>query len=309
MILPKDGDISTIENNFGDHNTGLQVAGNNNISSLLPRNNPLATTGTAIQNQSWPDNFDLLKDQTPLDLFSDSLAALIQTWAAIKEIGGAIYKGFSLVFPSLEIYMTKRRLRNLIMVLRNAQEMIEKYGLTTEQVRYCSEKIGIPLLENASLEEDDGLRNIYAALLYDAIHPNGSDETMTLDFINTVKQLSSANGRIFRYIARERAKKDDFYINVDDIADKLGMEKEEISMSFESLERLGLISTQKLQKLNPQQFYPTELSTTLGRKTILGKGPKYAPNYNTIDIFSNSAPYLTKLGESLSELLAKTEGW
>ena len=64
------------------------------------------------------------------------------------------------------------RLKNLEEISKKHLRNIEKRHLAKEDLRVVSLKIGLPLLNEASLETDETLQEIWAKLLTNAADPN-----------------------------------------------------------------------------------------------------------------------------------------
>lgn len=78
------------------------------------------------------------------------------------------------------------RLKNQIRILKKAQEILDNAGVSPKKV---SLKTLVPLLENASLEEDESLIDKWAALLATAANPN-SNLSVLPSFPEILKELS-----------------------------------------------------------------------------------------------------------------------
>ncbi len=84
------------------------------------------------------------------------------------------------------------RLQNQIKILTKARSMLEKAGISPTAVPL---KTLLPLLENASLEQEDDLQTKWAALLANASSPAGSLLVLP-GFSEILKQLSPQEARL-----------------------------------------------------------------------------------------------------------------
>lgn len=76
--------------------------------------------------------------------------------------------------------------RQVRLVDRSRQIMLEK-GIA-EEFRPVSPKVALPIVENASIEDNDDLQDLWANLLVSALDPNHPD-TIRIAFIDILKQL------------------------------------------------------------------------------------------------------------------------
>jgi hypothetical protein len=77
-----------------------------------------------------------------------------------------------------------------------AERMAQKAGFSPQAVRI---KILFPLLEGASLEEDEGLHTMWAALLANAASPASADKVRP-GYIALLKQMSPDEAAILRWV-------------------------------------------------------------------------------------------------------------
>ncbi len=84
------------------------------------------------------------------------------------------------------------RFKNKIDITLKAKKFLESKGIEPKQVE---PKIVIPLLESGSMENNDDLQTMWAALLANAADPT-SAKKITPSFIEILKQLSSAEVKL-----------------------------------------------------------------------------------------------------------------
>ena len=73
--------------------------------------------------------------------------------------------------------------------MRSAQTKLDEAKLKPEEREVISLKLGLPLIEKASLEEDPTLQELWANLLANALNPNHSAEVRTI-FVDIIHNLS-----------------------------------------------------------------------------------------------------------------------
>ena len=91
-----------------------------------------------------------------------------------------------------------RRAKNLITFKTKVLEKAEKLRLSPDDYKELPIKIGIPILENASLEEDNSLQELWANLMTKALDPNFKEEIRTA-YIDIIKGLSPLDVKILNY--------------------------------------------------------------------------------------------------------------
>lgn len=150
-----------------------------------------------------------------------------------------------------------RRWENQVALMLKAEAKIKELGLQGK-LRPLEMKIGVPLLEAASLEEDEYLRDLWANLLVSSVNPNGNNITHPA-FIQVIQNLTNAEAKIMNWIAghhyyAEAIAEETSSIHGNEgnsfieqkiqIAVKAGIdnsEKEEVEAWFDNLLRLELL--------------------------------------------------------------------
>ena len=121
---------------------------------------------------------------------SSSLIPIKDVYEISKELFGYGYDVIGFLFPKVPSKITARRAENLITVMRNAQKKLDEAGLKPEEKNAVALKLGLPIIEKASLEEDPSLQELWANLLANALNPNHSDKVRTI-FIDIIQNLSA----------------------------------------------------------------------------------------------------------------------
>jgi hypothetical protein len=97
---------------------------------------------------------------------------------------------------SLKDNVVAWRFRRQVRLLEQTNEMMKRAGLKPKQVPF---KLLAPIVQNASLEDDDGLQNRWAALLAN----NASGKYTETVFPEILKQLSAADAHLLNMCLRE----------------------------------------------------------------------------------------------------------
>lgn len=125
------------------------------------------------------------------------------------------------------------RFKNQIRILEKSKKIVEKKNINIQQIPL---KILVPLLDGASLEEDDDLRDNWSALI--ANSANNDKDICNPIFSDILKQLSSNEARCINKMMEEKSYSDfGFY--------ELWKEFELNWTNVYNLKRLGLIETEK----------------------------------------------------------------
>lgn len=121
---------------------------------------------------------------------SSSLIPIKDVYEISKELFGYGYDVIGFLFPEVPSKITARRAENLITVMRSAQKILDEADLKPEERNALSLKLGLPIIEKASLEEDPILQKLWANLLANALNPNHSDKVRSI-FIDIIQSLSA----------------------------------------------------------------------------------------------------------------------
>ena len=218
----------------------------------------------------------------------DSILPVKETYEVLCDGASKVYDGLSLVFPAIPGWVAGRRVDILTNTFRITQDKLDNCNLPKEQIKHCSLKLGVPWVENASLEEDPSLQELWANLLANALNPNFNEEIPT-SFISIIKDLSPMDVRVINELQVQIKKKPkyafgDGWSNIDYIAEfakELKVDPNTIKISFENLFRLRLVDHIKIVNV-------------LAAPHLNLHGEKQK-NESAI---SNRYPYFTSLGES-----------
>jgi hypothetical protein len=81
-----------------------------------------------------------------------------------------------------------RRIKNFERIYEKSQESLSARGISPDVQLRISERIGIPLLEAASMESDESLQDIWARLIGNALDPN-IDISIRQEFIEALRKF------------------------------------------------------------------------------------------------------------------------
>ena len=136
------------------------------------------------------------------------------------------------------------RFKNQIKMLGKAQKMVESAGIDPGAVPM---RTLLPLMEGASLEDDEDLNTKWAALLANA--SDGEGLTVLPSFPDILKQLSPHEAAILNTLPTDRppAPRKMTVFELERVSERSGVPYEVMEPLVENLQRLGIVTgTQRL---------------------------------------------------------------
>jgi hypothetical protein len=128
---------------------------------------------------------------------AETAVAAVPFTAVVKRmLGPAADELAEMWRDQVRLYRYERQLK----CVEKAERMAKDAGFTPQSV---PPKILFPLLEGASLEEDENLHDMWAALLANAASPENSQTTRP-GFISTLRQLSRDEASVLGFIFDQR---------------------------------------------------------------------------------------------------------
>lgn len=171
-----------------------------------------------------------------------------QPQSSVGRIANDISAIVNRFFPQYGSWLEKRK-DCLGSVVEKTGEILSERGVPSEEFREIPVKTAMPLLENASLEEDPSLQDLWATLLANALDPHFPHDIRSA-YISIIKDLSPLDVRLIRLLQRLTAESRHgffpLYSHVfDHFKEEVGVEWKAAEASIENLIRLRLISTDK----------------------------------------------------------------
>jgi Abortive infection alpha len=161
----------------------------------------------------------------------------------------------------------RERMAATIEVCQEALCRLESAGISERIVRL---KLVLPILEQASLEDDAALKSCWAGLLASSV----TKESIHPSFPNLLAQLTPAEARILDYLYGMMAQ-----IQNDQLREKLGIQGDEFSIACENLFRLSLVKSSAAQlfwnkSIDPASDMMTPSLTSFGSQFVTAcRGP------------------------------------
>ena len=154
-----------------------------------------------------------------------------------RIFGGLVEDGVGLVADRLKFY----RMERALLLAEKTEQILLERGI--DRTREVAPNVAIPLLENATLEEDDQLHDLWAKLLSNAMDPDTPRVDRT--FVSILSDLTHSDAALLK---RAEGMSEGLFshstspIKVDDLlgSDFLGSKGGD-EISFFNLLRLGLI--------------------------------------------------------------------
>lgn len=198
-----------------------------------------------------------------------------------RVFGGLVEDGVGVVADKVKYYRMTRAIE-----LAEKVEAIHKVRGVSEETKAVSPKIAVPLIENATLEDDDELHNLWAALLANAMDPN-SRTVITRNYVTILKELQVFDARILNILFEEflRRHPEQYYSH--DLSNTLFDKNFLKSITTEELEiEKSLLNLMRLSCIKPgveRQFF----NSVIGREDYgsFGTDPK---QYGGTDVFQLS---------------------
>ncbi|MGX4641724.1 Abi-alpha family protein [Massilia sp. SYSU DXS3249] len=181
--------------------------------------------------------------------------------------------GFGIVADRLTFMRAERQLRFQV----RTRELLSELGIA-HPTRAVPLKFAVPLLEQASLEEDDSLQDLWAHLLVNAANASSPVE-MRRAFISILEQLTSLDAlillKIYSLLPNENQREGVVTGELPQRArnsipgetvDNWAQPSLDVKLSLENLERVGCIDIG--DTFGGPKFYPMVQPTVLGRAFV-----------------------------------------
>jgi hypothetical protein len=154
-----------------------------------------------------------------------------------------ISNSFGLLADRLQFYRWERA----ELLFKKTQEKLSQRGI--KELRIVPPKILLPLIENATLEEDDELHTLWANLLVTALTPQ-MEEVHAL-YINILRQLSGSQAKLLS----ELSKKDQFIKESRGYREELLKFSQSSSMPVSETDVIVLCSLGVVEKIHEPELH------------------------------------------------------
>lgn len=156
-----------------------------------------------------------------------------------NTFGNAITNGLGLITDKLAYY----RLERAIELQRKVEERLRKKGVDAK--KYVPVSFGLPIIEKATIEDDDNMQQLWANLLANALDPNYISK-ITRNFSSILADMEPVDVRILdmvvsEYVTLSDDKKSKALFILAKVAANVGVSLMECENSIRNLMRLGLI--------------------------------------------------------------------
>lgn len=191
---------------------------------------------------------------------------------ALLPVAGAV--GQSAVMIGRE-WINYWKMKNAVCIGEKAKEYLKQRGITDEtQVRTLTAKFGVLFLQGASVEDEPSLQDLWAKLLANALDPNYNSRDLKPIFFEIIKTLDPNDVKMLNQIYL-LAQKIEIWgtpditqklIYIAPIRESLGFSDDEGLLSFQSLSKVGCITSSVKVKQKELAYSSTN---SLGQKQIL----------------------------------------
>jgi len=150
---------------------------------------------------------------------------------ACKEMGASIHDWAKLY-----------RYRNLLRISDKVQEIHKKRKIEGRSIP-VQPQIGIPMLEAASIVEDDYLQQKWAALISNATDPKNKT-AIRKSYIDILSSMDPSDAMVLDWMDTQRQNIPSREITIKIISEKLNLSLSDAKITIINLSRLGLINIQ-----------------------------------------------------------------
>jgi hypothetical protein len=162
-----------------------------------------------------------------------------------NTFGGAIKNGLGLIGDKLAYY----RLERAIELQHKVEQRLKAKGVDAK--RFVPVSFGLPIFEKATVEEDEGLQQLWANLLANALDPKFGG-TMTRNFTSILSDMEALDARILDMIVREWTgltpdQRNQTLFVLAKVAANIGVPVQHCENSVRNLMRLGLFKPGTVQ--------------------------------------------------------------
>lgn len=242
----------------------------------------------------WQSHVDCREQQIRLEQLSSECAMDPTTALILGGAAGAASKAVDAaasgvlanlgegLFPQL-VAWRNQRVKRAEQILEDTTRILEASRV---EVQTVPGRILWPILEKGSMEEDDGLRDMWARLLASAATTKSSRQVLP-SFIDILGQLSPEEARDLKWFATDEARG----MTAWDVAraEKDPIKREAQWLRYGNLERLGLIQTE--MRIRGKQF--------MDMLDTIHAGRSYEGESIVLEQLDDDKIFITGVGEAL----------
>ena len=182
-----------------------------------------------------------MSDPGNLVPFSDEQAKAVQeALKTLQGVGGFLREMFGTAPEDVVAllggdWLKVRRAENLLRTIQRAHERLKKDGIKPEA---ASLSIGLPILIAAADESREEIQDLWARLLAAAADPARS-KSFRNAFIEVIKKMDPLDAAVLQVAQAEGGRIDGGKVN--SIAARLTLSNDQVGVSVENLEKLGIL--------------------------------------------------------------------
>ena len=158
-----------------------------------------------------------------------------------RVFGGLVEDGVGIVADKVKYY----RLERVALLAKKTEDKLKERGI--EFTNAVQPKLAVPLIENATLEDNDELHTLWSNLLTNAMDPRVSQNVKHIH-VSILKEMEPLDIGILSTVAREMMANhstqniSDILFDRAEVAEKLEVSIDNAELSLLNLMRLGCIS-------------------------------------------------------------------
>jgi len=174
-------------------------------------------------------------------LGQDVVGAITGASSYLKEVSSGIPQNLAGMLGDAVLHW---RVRNRVRLEQRTREILANRGVKSAD-RDSSPSVVVPIYEAAMGESSDDLSELWARLLAAAMDPKRS---VRKRFIEAVREMDPVDARVFQKLAEHAHWTPSSLVAV---ASALGLQTEEVTVSFQNLYRIGCIEHSNANLVNP----------------------------------------------------------
>ncbi|WP_339158314.1 Abi-alpha family protein [Paenibacillus sp. FSL W8-0186] len=173
-----------------------------------------------------------LIEQVPDDIKEKSLAG------AVSVLGILLKEPLIEVGHLLQDKIKAKRYSNMIDIIARAKDKLGKKGVSLNEP---SLKVILPLLENSSLEDDEGLKDKWSSLLRNVLDESKANDPH-LSFVNILNELTPKEAQILDYLYKNYGENSfDVFESGYLIESEFGIDFENFKVYLDNFIRLAIV--------------------------------------------------------------------
>lgn len=158
-----------------------------------------------------------------------------------KVLGPAFSETAGIVYDWARYF----RLKNLLRI-QDKVEALYKMRRSEVEIMPIRPRYAIPLIQNASQEDDESIQDMWAGLIANATDPNKHSDPKKI-YIDILSSLEPLDAKVLKLFSR-RERFDNPPINMKTLIERTAADERELHLSLQNLARLGCMMARRPEK-------------------------------------------------------------